>query len=415
VRESGEALLGILNDILDFSKMEAGKLELQPVDFDLNVLVERIITLLDARAQEKHLTLESRLAPDVPCMLHGDMGRLRQVLLNLIGNAIKFTDTGSVRVDISRVDDHPTLRFAITDTGIGISAAAQKRLFQEFSQVDRSSARRFGGTGLGLAICRKIVSAMGGARPREEKVATPLRILVAEDNAVNQEVAVGLLRRSGHEVDAVADGRAAVEAVRTGTYDVVLMDLHMPGIDGFEATREIRRLPGDKGDVRIIALSASSLRDSRERARASGMNGHLVKPIDPALLAATLADHAHPEAGVSAPRQTGVVDEDHLRSLVDALGSAKVEALVSQLPEQAAPHRQRLTESLVHGDLASARTAAHALCGMAASLGLTALSELTGAIEEACCEGHTERVATLCDRLDPSLEAALTQLRAVQF
>jgi signal transduction histidine kinase/DNA-binding NarL/FixJ family response regulator len=448
VRESGEALLGILNDILDFSKMEAGKLELHPVDFDLSAMVASITTLLEPRAGEKRLTLESRIAPDVPRPLRGDAGRLRQVLLNLVGNAIKFTDTGSVRVDVSRIDDHPTLRFAVTDTGIGISADAQKRLFQEFSQVDRSSARRFGGTGLGLAICRKIVSAMGGTigvesapnrgssfwftvtfepahgelaqpspqpqRPRSETAVTPLRVLVAEDNPVNQEVAVGLLRKSGHEVDAVADGRAAVEAVRTGTYDVVLMDLHMPGIDGFEATREIRRLPGDKSDVRIIALSASSLRDSRERARAAGMDGHLVKPIDPAVLAATLANHADPGDPGAAARHTGVVDEEHLRSLVDALGSAKVEALVAQLPEQAGPHRQQLAESLGRGDLASARTAAHALSGMAGSLGLTALSELTGAIEEACYDGQPDRVATLCDRLDPSLEAALTQLRALQ-
>jgi signal transduction histidine kinase/CheY-like chemotaxis protein/HPt (histidine-containing phosphotransfer) domain-containing protein len=451
VRESGEALLGILNDILDFSKMEAGKLDLHPVDFDLRASVESATMLLRPRAQEKHLTLESRVAADVPSILRGDAGRLRQVLLNLVGNAIKFTDAGSVRVDVSCVDDQPTLRFAVTDTGIGIPAAEQQRLFQEFSQVDRSSARRFGGTGLGLAICRKIVSAMGGVigvdsapgrgssfwftvafepaqdesapapreapRPRGERAVTPLRILVAEDDPVNQEVAVGLLRRYGHEVDVVADGRAAVESVRTGTYDVVFMDLHMPGIDGFEATREIRCLPGDKGAVRIIALSASSMRDSRERAHAAGMDGHLVKPIDPTVLAAALAqERAHlGEIGATAPRDTKVVDEEHLRSLVDALGPAKVEALVAQLPEHAAAHRQQLADALVRGDLASARSAAHALSGMAGSLGLSALAELTGAIEQACFAGKAERAATLSDRLDPSMEAALTGLRALQF
>ena len=233
---------------------------------------------------------------------------------------------------------------------------------------------------------------------------------------MNQEVAVGLLRRSGHEVDAVADGRAAVEAVRTGTYDLVLMDLHMPGIDGFEAAREIRRLPGDKGGVRIVALSASSMRDSRERAHAAGMDGHLVKPIDPTELAAALAEHARPgEIGATAPRATNVVDEQHLRSLVDALGAAKVEALVAQLPEHAAPHRQQLADALARGDLASARSAAHALSGMAGSLGLSALSELTGAIEEACFAGQADRAATLCDRLDPSMEGALASLRTLRL
>jgi len=450
VRESGEALLGILNDILDFSKMEAGKLDLHSVDFDLSAVLEGVTTLLRPRAQEKHLTLESRVASDVPRTLHGDGGRLRQVLLNLVGNAIKFTDAGSVRVDISRIDDHPTLRFAVTDTGIGIPADEQRRLFQEFSQVDRSSARRFSGTGLGLAICRRIVSAMGGEigvdsapgrgssfwftvafepaegevapapahprRVRNEKSVTPLRILVAEDDRVNQEVAVGLLSRWGHEVDVVADGRGAVEAVRTGTYDVVLMDLHMPGIDGFEATREIRRLPGDKGRVRIIALSASSMRDSRERAHAAGMDGHLIKPIDPIVLAAALAEHARPgETGAAALHRATVVDEEHLRSLVDALGAAKVGALVAQLPEHAAPRRQQLADALARGDLAGARSAAHALSGLAASLGLSALSELTGAIEEACFAGKADRAAQLCDRLDPSMETAVARLRALQL
>jgi signal transduction histidine kinase/DNA-binding NarL/FixJ family response regulator len=443
IRESGEALLGILNDILDFSKMEAGKLDLQPVDFNLSALVASITTLLDARAREKHLRLDARIAPNVPVALRGDSGRLRQVLLNLVGNAIKFTDAGSVRLEVERIDDHPTLRFAVVDTGIGIPDEAQRSLFQEFSQVDRSAARRLGGTGLGLAICKKIVDAMGGTigvdsvadhgstfwftvafeRPQgavapgpapAEVVVRPLRVLVAEDNPVNQEVAAGLLRRCGHEVDVVADGLAAVEAASASSYDVVLMDLHMPGVDGIEATRRIRLLPGDKGAVPILALSASSMRDSAERARAAGMNGHLIKPINPAILAAALADHARPADPGAMPRVRGVIDEEHLRDLINALGSAKVAELVTQLPEHARPHRERLAEALASGDLAGVRAAAHALSGMAASLGLPAVSELTSAIEEACLEVQVERVAALCDRLDPSMDAALAQLRSLQ-
>jgi signal transduction histidine kinase/CheY-like chemotaxis protein/HPt (histidine-containing phosphotransfer) domain-containing protein len=450
IRESGEALLGILNDILDFSKMEAGKLHLQPVDFDLGSLVARVITLLGPRARETHVALESTLAPDVPRALHGDAGRLRQVLLNLVGNAIKFTDAGVVRVDVACLDGQGTLRFAVADTGIGIAAAAQQRLFQEFSQVNDPSGRRFGGTGLGLAISKKIVGAMGGmigvesvpgrgstfwftvalapaagevvpeapqaAAPHVEAAVPPLTVLVAEDNRVNQEVAVGLLRKRGHQVDVVADGHAAVAAVRAGTYDVVLMDLHMPGLDGIEATRMIRGLSGRKGEVPIIALSASAMRDAMERALAAGMNALLTKPIDPAALAAALARHTQRvDAGATAPVRTAAVDEEHLRLLVESLGPAKVEELVGELLEQARPYRQQLEEAQAQGDLAAVRTAAHALSGMAASLGLTALSEITGAIEAACLDGQSGRVAPLCGRVDAALDEGLARLRGLRL
>jgi CheY-like chemotaxis protein/HPt (histidine-containing phosphotransfer) domain-containing protein len=244
----------------------------------------------------------------------------------------------------------------------------------------------------------------------------PLRVLVAEDNRVNQEVAVGILRQRGHQVDVVADGHAAVEAVRARVYDVVLMDIHMPGLDGIEATRVIRRLPSGKGDVPIIALSASALRDAMERALAAGMNGHLTKPIDPAALAAALARYTRAaDAGSSAAPLAAAVDEEHLRLLIESLGPAKVEELVSELPEHVRPHHQQLKEAQAQGDLAAVRTAAHALTGMAASLGLTALSELTGAIEQACLDGQTERVAPLCDRVDAALEEGFARLRGLRL
>jgi two-component system sensor histidine kinase/response regulator len=239
---------------------------------------------------------------------------------------------------------------------------------------------------------------------------------VAEDNPVNQEVAVGLLRGCGHAVDVVADGHAAVAAVRTGTYDIVLMDLHMPGLDGIEATRAIRRLPGAKGALPVIALSASAMRDSMDRALAAGMNGHLVKPIDPATLAAALAHYVPPASvGATAPPHAAVLDEEHLRLLVESLGPEKVKELVTELPEHMRPQRERLVEAQAVGDLGGVRAAAHVLTGMAASLGLTALSELTGAIEEACLEGQVERVATLGNRLDPSIDAALARLHTLRL
>lgn len=453
IRESGEALLGILNDILDLSKMEAGKLELRPVDFDPHGVVASVTTLLEPRAREKHLALESQVAPDIPRAVRGDAGRLRQVLLNLVGNAIKFTDAGTVKVDVRCADAQSTIRFAVSDTGIGIANDARQRLFQEFSQVDDSRGRRFGGTGLGLAISKKIVAAMGGEigvdsipdrgstfwftvacepaaeaatpeprsavvppAPHIEAPVRPLRVLVAEDNPVNQEVAVGLLRRGGHEVDVVANGHAAIDAVRGGTYDVVLMDLHMPGLDGLDATREIRRLPGARGQVPIIALSASPMREATERARAAGMNGHLIKPVDPEALAAALAEHARFTAPpAAAPQDDRTVDEEHLRLLVESLGPAKVEELVTELPAHARPQCARLIEAQAAGDLAGARAAAHVLTGMAASLGLTALAAHTGAIEAACFEGQAERVAGLCGRLDAAFDEALARLRTLRL
>ena len=193
------------------------------------------------------------------------------------------------------------------------------------------------------------------------------------------------------------------------------MDLHLPGLDGIEATREIRRLPGDKGGVPIIALSASSMRNAVERARAAGMNAHLIKPIDPAALAAALAHYSRAgDTGEPVPPR-GAIDEEHLRRLVDALGPAKVDELVATLAEDARLHRERLAEAQNLGDLAGVRVAAHALSGMTSSLGLTALSELTGAIEEACLEGQADRVAALSDRLDASMAAGLARLRALQL
>ena len=449
VQESGEALLSILNDILDFSKLEAGRIELTDEAFDLERLVNGAVTLLAPRAQEKRLALETRLPPGLPRALRGDAGRLRQVLLNLIGNAIKFTETGFVRVEAERrggEGDAAHLRFAVSDSGIGIGAEARPLLFREFTQVDRSATRRFGGTGLGLAISRRIVEAMGGeigvestpgrgstfwfrvslplaerapSRASERALAAsrPLRILVAEDNALNQEVARGLLSRQGHTVEIAADGRLAVEAVRTKQYDVVLMDVHMPGLDGLAATREIRRLPGDRGRTPIIALSASVLPGETQQCVAAGMDAYLAKPIDPSALAEALARHAaaplHPSfaAGAGGGR---VLDEDHLRRLFDALAPARVAALIDGLPEDARPHREQLVAASARNDLDGMRNAAHALTGIAANLGMLSLSELSAAIEQACGEGRADAATQLCDGVTACWDEAYARLRELE-
>ncbi len=448
MRDSGQALLTILNDILDFSKIEAGKLELERADFDPTEVVASVIHLLAARARDKGIDLGSVIGPDVPRAQRGDAGRLRQVLLNLVGNAIKFTDQGGVRVEVTlagAVAGRALLRFEVADTGPGIAPEAQQRLFHEFAQVDQLAARRASGTGLGLAICKTIVGAMGGeigvesavgrgstfwftvalepavgevAReaPETETTVRPLTILLAEDNPVNQQVALGLLTRRGHRVDVVGDGRAAVLAVSARRYDVVLMDVNMPEMDGIEAAREIRRLPGDRGRLPIIALSASAMQEEIDQCRAAGMVGHLPKPIDPIALAAALARHAHADLDPTAPaeRAAAAVDQEYIQLLVESLGAAKVGALIDELRRHAHSEHDRLQEARARDDLAEMRAAAHALSGMAANLGLTALAELTAAIEASCHAGCPGEAGPLCHRVQTSLEHALAELEALR-
>jgi|SRR5689334_772385 len=453
LRDSGQALLTILNDILDFSKLEAGRLELAMEDFDLERVVGSVEALMMPRAREKGLVLHAWVAPDVPRALRGDAGRLRQVLLNLVGNAIKFTETGEVRVDVmlgGEPGDRVPLRISVFDTGIGIAPEAQAQLFQEFTQVDTSPTRRFGGTGLGLAICRRIVEAMGGEigvesepgagaifmvaiaferadaplAPEPESpapVVRPLRILLAEDHPVNRQVALGLLARHGHTIDVVVDGAAAVNAARAARYDVILMDVHMPVMDGIEATQLIRGLPDAAGRVPIVGLSASVLKEETDVCFAVGMDDFLPKPIDPAALGRVLARHAASSAApapvaapaAAAPAAAGpaLLDATYVQSLVDALGAKHVTALAAALPKEMEPHERRLTTASPDTDVRTLRAPAHALKGVAANLGLAALAALAGAVEEAALEGDAARLAKLCLELPPCKEASLTALR----
>ncbi|MFN0150152.1 MAG: response regulator [bacterium] len=314
IRKSAVSLLRVLNDILDWSKIEAGRMTIAPAPTSIRAVLNDAVHLLRHGANEKGLDLEARCAPDVPDRLMLDGGRLGQVLLNLIGNAIKFTEHGRVDVSVTagaRTESTVALEFRVKDTGPGIPLAAQGALFQSFSQVDASARRSFGGTGLGLAISKQIVELMHGnvelvSRPGSgstftvrleaevctdqdadagvpevpvEFSCTGCRVLVAEDNVVNQKVAAGILKRLGCVVELASNGTDALMLARANDYDFVLMDCQMPGLDGFQATRELRADSGPRSRVAIIALTASAMPGDRERCIDAGMDGFLTKPV----------------------------------------------------------------------------------------------------------------------------------------
>ena len=336
VQQSAMALLGIINDILDFSKIEAGKLDLECIRFCPRQLLQEVYELLLPQAEAKGLSLEVRLAEDLPESLGGDPGRLRQVFLNLIGNAIKFPRHGGVTIQLHRTEGTVPSRvgFSVTDTGIGIPAEHLPLLFDSFSQADSSTTRRFGGTGLGLAISQKLIGLMGGEiqvqsepgkgstfsfqlpvqeeaslettgsspsaaghtaespNPYAELRPRALRqelILVAEDNPTNRKLATRMLERLGFRVVLAHHGGEAVEMVQEAEIAAVLMDCQMPVLDGYEATRQIRQLPGKVAEVPIIALTANAMEGDEMRCLVAGMDDYLSKPVDPRQLAETLA------------------------------------------------------------------------------------------------------------------------------
>jgi two-component system sensor histidine kinase/response regulator len=330
IKVSADALLSILNDILDFSKIEAGKMTFERREFSLRETVANILPLLTQEAKRKGIRLESSVPPDIHNHLIGDSLRLRQILLNLFSNGIKFTERGGVFLEVTRVhedDREIELRFAVRDTGIGMSDDARAKLFQSFTQADASTTRRYGGTGLGLAICRKLVELMGGIidatsvpgegstfwftlpftkqktlpfqSPADEAPKNPhpdqspngILILLAEDGEVNQLVAKRMLQKFGYRVEVAWDGQQAVEAWQRNKYPIILMDCQMPGVDGYEATRQIRKLEAQGGGrpTQIIAMTANALQGDRELCIASGMTDYVSKPVDQKKLQAALA------------------------------------------------------------------------------------------------------------------------------
>jgi PAS domain S-box-containing protein len=343
VQRSAEALLGIINDILDFSKIEAGRLDIEHYDFNLRAVVDGVIEMVGESARAKQLQLITRVDPGLGPEWRGDALRLRQILTNLVSNAIKFTEQGHVCVELTRAPAHAgndlparhvNVLFRVSDTGIGMAESVQQRLFGAFTQADSSTTRRFGGTGLGLAISKELVQLMGGSigvdsepgegscfwftlplvpaairsggAPRAPESAPPAgagaRILLAEDNPVNQELALVMLQHLGHSVDLAHDGCEAVAMVEGGGYDLVLMDCQMPEMDGFEAARMVRALEASAGRTAtrerlpIVALTANALAGDRERCLAAGMDDYLAKPFTVDQLAQLVARWTQPVA-----------------------------------------------------------------------------------------------------------------------
>lgn len=321
MHRSAESLLVLVNDILDFSKIEAGKMSLEVADVKLRPLIADVITLTSEAAKKKGLLVQVQVAPDIPAELRGDSIRLRQVLFNLVGNAIKFTEQGGIHISVKTVPCHQensdaiVLQWTVKDTGIGITAEQQSRLFGAYVQAEESTARRYGGTGLGLMICCQLVELMGGAMMVESvpgkgsaftymtsllpaiqrttsadavksSVAsmadrtTPLRILVVDDNEVNQVVACKFLQKLGCQVEVARNGRAAVDSIAHATYDAVLMDCEMPEMNGYEATQEIRRQEQDTArHLPIIALTGHASSEDEQKCRQAGMDDVVTKPI----------------------------------------------------------------------------------------------------------------------------------------
>jgi CheY-like chemotaxis protein len=311
LQDAAKSLLSLMNDILDLSKIEAGKLEVETIPMSPETVVNSAVSIVRTQLTAKGLDLRIEIAPGFPDWIEGDPTRVRQILMNLLSNALKFTDQGRITVRCSRetAEDQDFLRFEVEDTGIGIPADRQHLLFHDFSQVDSSTTRRYGGTGLGLSICERLVQAMGGeigvrsvsgsgstlwftiairACPPPDLsvahdptifVANPARVLVADDLEMNRDIVEAMLKRAGHSVRGVENGRQAVIAIQESDFDMVLMDMEMPEMDGVEATRAIRRLDERIRHIPIVALTANAFSEDQQRCREAGMNDFLPKPM----------------------------------------------------------------------------------------------------------------------------------------
>ncbi len=422
VKSSADALLEIINEVLDFSKIEAGRIEFERIPFSVSDTVGLVVRTLAPRAREKGLALSEHIEPGLADVWLGDPLRLRQVLMNLVGNALKFTREGGIDVSVVLESEAPTpvLRFTVRDSGIGIPADKQQAIFDAFSQADTSTTRKFGGTGLGLTISQRIVQGMGGriwvdsepdqgssfhftvplehssqsvAPPEVEKHSPPpasrrLSLLLAEDNPVNQMLACRLLEKLGHSVHVVGNGADAIAALREQRFDAVLMDVQMPVMGGFEATAKIREMDRASGrHTLIIAMTAHAMEGDREKCLTAGMDGYVAKPIQTsALLAALGENQASPPVPV--PADAPLYDRARVLANLgddeDLLNTLR-EICLKDLPTA----RDKLAAAAADaaGDGAALAVAAHTVKGMVGNFGADAAVACLGAIERSARDG----------------------------
>jgi PAS domain S-box-containing protein len=450
---AGRALLVLISDILDFSKIEAGSLELESVEFQPAVVLQGVRDLFAADALSRGIALEVAVDADVPRHLEGDPSRFSQILSNLVSNAVKFTHEGRVRVSMSSATtgSEVTLRVCVIDTGIGLDEKQRARIFQPFRQADVSTNRTFGGTGLGLAIAHQLAEALGGEigvesspgvgssfwftstfrMPAERSRVQPEgptrpepssgHVLVVEDNEVNQLVATGMLEVLGYTSEVACDGAAAAARVASGHFDAVLMDLQMPGLDGFGATRLIRQSEAPHQHVPIIALTASATAGVEEACRDAGMTGYLTKPVRLQALGDVLAHqvgkHAVLPVAVEPEPAFVVLDPSRLAELAEmgAEAAPLIRRAIGNFVDGASENLAVVRRLWAERDGAALRAAAHKLKGSAANLGANRVARVAHDVEQLAEQGELKRVGLKLVELQAELDDAVEALAAYEI
>ncbi len=477
IQESSEAMLTLLNDILDFEKIQRGKIDLENISFDLIRLIQGVITLMSGHAAQKQITLSARIDEDIPRYVKGDPTRLRQVLLNLMGNALKFTERGNVILHVKNLNSQDdvlnksrySIYFAVQDSGIGISPEAQKNLFNPFAQASESITRKFGGTGLGLAISKGLIEKMGSSininskegegstffftlmmerglstapeaakKPvvQEEPLAPvkPLNVLVVDDNSITRKVVMSFLEQGNHHVAVAGTAEEGLKKINETPYDLVLMDIELPGMHGNEAVRILRE-SGDSGkqSLPVFAMTGNVGKEDMERYLADGMSGVLPKPIDLDKLRSLIVEISRngfvreikalgdsPKAVQKTVMESrpappaeyeGIFNTDMLQSLKDTLGKDKLNGLLVELVEKTQEILQLMINALDAGDLSSLAARAHELKGMAGNFGLTEISALAAQAEQKASKAETEGLDAIVALLPEASSRAQNALK----